>query len=124
MTRSPCAKFGHGRVISLPRLRWPFLVSRFMCALLSVPNHLFNDRARNTGLECEASSRALAMLGVLLSGWSEDHLGAPHATAVSSVAVGSAPGREPSGDHSGPRKHHPDWRFSVTCLTTLLLKTQ
>ena len=34
-TRSPCAKFGHGSVISLPRLR--FLVSRFMCALLSVP---------------------------------------------------------------------------------------
>jgi hypothetical protein len=49
--------------------------AHFWCLVLCVPycpfpTRLFNDQARNTGLECDASSRAVAMLGtptVLLS---------------------------------------------------------
>jgi hypothetical protein len=39
MTQSPFAELGHGSVISGYCLWKPFLVSRFMCALLSVPRH-------------------------------------------------------------------------------------
>ena len=47
MTRSPCAKFGHGIVISASCLRGPFLVSRFMkrpcpCAMIG---RAFRSRA-------------------------------------------------------------------------------